>query len=106
MTDDLALFGDDSPVEPTPVVAAPTPIADWQRDLIRKALDARGLAAVEERQRAVEAAVGRPVASLRGLTHDEAIRVLNSLGADAPSGDRSGASSWDSRDADTWIDRM
>lgn len=104
MTDDFALFGDDPQVAP-PQVAAPAPIADWQRDLIRKALDARGLTAIEDRQRAVEGAAGREVATLRDLTHDEAIRVLNRLGEAGSTRDRS-ASLWDSRDEDTWIDRL
>lgn len=105
MTDDLALFGDEPPAAPAPVDLAPSPIADWQRDLIRKALDARGLASMEDRQCAVAGAAGRDVASLRDLTHDEAIRVLNRLGATEPRGDRS-ASLWESRDEPTWIDRL
>lgn len=105
MTDDLALFGDEPQDEQTPVVAQPTPIADWQRDLIRKALDARGLAMMDERKRVIGEAAGREVATLRDLTHDEAMRVLTRLGDTAPSGDRS-RSLWDSRDEDTWIDRL
>ncbi|RNM12127.1 hypothetical protein EFL26_20160 [Nocardioides pocheonensis] len=83
----------------------PTPIADWQRDLIRKALDARGLTAMDDRQQAVEGAAGRALANLRDLTHDEAIVVLNRLGGSGPAGNRS-ASLWESRDEDTWIDRL
>lgn len=105
MTDDLALFGDDPRPAATPPVAEPTPIADWQRDLIRKALDARNLDSMDDRQQAVEAAAGRPVASLRDLTHDEAIRVLNRLGESGQGGARS-TSLWESRDEATWIDRM
>lgn len=105
MTDDRALFGDVPSAGPAPVVAAPTPIADWQRDLIRKALDARGLVTMEDRQRAVAGAAGRDVASLRDLTHDEAIGVLNRLGETESRGERS-ASLWESRDEDTWIDRL
>lgn len=104
MSDDLSLFGDGPHPEPQ-VVATPTPIADWQRDLIREALDARGVTSTEDRRRAVEEAAGRDVTALRDLTSDEAIRVLNKLGEAGSSGERS-ASLWDSRDEDTWIDRL
>lgn len=60
---------------------------------------------MEDRQRAVAGAAGREVASLRDLTHDEAIRVLNRLGETESRGDRS-ASLWESRDEPTWIDRL
>lgn len=105
MTDDLALFGNEPPAAPEPVVDASTPIADWQRDLIRKALDARGLASMEDRQSAVAGVADRDIASLRDLTHDEAIRVLNRLGQTEARSERS-ASLWESRDEDTWIDRL
>lgn len=105
MSDDLALFGDEHSEAPARSAPQPTPIADWQRDLIRKALDARGLTLMDERQQAVSAASGRAVASLRDLTQDEAITVLNRLGQVTPTGDRS-ASLWESRDEDTWIDRL
>lgn len=103
--DNLSLFGDDEPVQPEPVETAPTPIADWQVDLLRKALDARGLTAMAERQQAIEQAAGRPVESLRALTHAEALGVLSKLGP-APAQEKVAASAWDERDEDTWIDRL
>jgi len=103
---DASLFGDEEPA-PTglpPANHTPAPIADWQVDLLRKALDARALTAMEDRQRAVEEAVGHPVANLRALTGEEAMRVLNRLGARrATSAD---GSAWDQREEDTWIDRL
>ena len=105
MTDEFSLFGDEPSEANAPEVAEPRPAAGWQRDLIRKALDARGLATMDERQQAVQEAAGRTVASLLDLTHDEAISLLNRLGQSAPARDRS-ASTWDSRDEDTWIDRL
>lgn len=104
MSDDLSLFGDDAPA-PREAPKVQTPIADWQVDLLRKALDGRGLTTMADRQRAIEAAAGRPVESLRALTHDEAMSVLTKLGQ-APASDRRSTSSWDDRDEDTWIDRM
>lgn len=105
MSDDMALFGDDAPPPaPQPVEPAATPAADWQIDLLRKALDARGLVDMADRQRAIEDAAGHPVESLRALTHEEALSVLSRLGP-APEGKRTG-STWDQRDEDTWIDRL
>ncbi len=105
MSVDAALFGDDEPQSAPDLVFAPTPIASWQVDLLRKALDGRGLEAMVERQQLIEQLVGRPVASLRGLTADEALRILSTLGKDDTP--RTQATSlWDSREEDTWIDRL
>jgi hypothetical protein len=102
---DLSLFGDDEPTEPPAPVQHEAPIADWQVDRLRTALDARGLVSMEERQRAIEAAAGRPVDSLRSLTLAEGLQILTRLGqSPAPSG--STGSAWDERDEDTWIDRL
>ena len=105
MSDDPSLFGDDEPAQPAPAAPTPAPIAGWQVDLLRKALDARGLTTMEERQQAIEAAVEHPVESLRSLSQDEALRVLSRLGQDRPT-ERPAASAWDQRDEDTWIDRL
>lgn len=105
MSDELSLFGDD-PAESAP--AAPTkspPVSDWQVDLLRKALDGRGLTTMTDRQQAIEAAAARPVESLRALTQEEALSVLNRLGQ-APVKKAAGKSAWDDRDEDTWIDRL
>lgn len=104
MSDDLALFGDDELPAPSTQGLAPAFAADWQIDLLRKALDARGLTSMAERQQAIETAAGRAVESLRALTHDEALSVLNRLGP-VPS-KQTASSSWDDRDEDTWIDRL
>lgn len=105
MTDDPSLFGDESSGAAVPTHPQPSPIADWQRALIRKALDSHGLTGMDERQKAVQVAAGRPLASLRDLTHDEAIALLTRLGPSVRAGDRS-ESLWDSRDEDTWIDKL
>lgn len=105
MSDDLSLFGDDAPSVPVEPPRAPTPIADWQVDLLRRALDARGLSTMESRQRVIESAAGRTVTSLRALTHEEGMQLLSRLGQKAAPG-RSTTSQWDDRDEDTWIDRL
>jgi hypothetical protein len=103
--DDLSIFGDDEQAPTSVHAVTPTAIADWQIDLLRKALDARGLTSMLERQQAIEAAAGRPVESLRALTHEEGLRVLSHLGQEHRAG-RAETSSWDDREEDTWIDRL
>ncbi len=111
MTDaplDLSLFGEDSPpAETVAPASAPAAIAEWQMDLLRKALDARGVTEMSERQALVVEAAGRPLASLRDLTSEEANAVLVWFGRTPPAqgSDRS-ASLWEPRDGDTWIDRL
>lgn len=108
MSGDFDLFGnpaDDSTNdaeqagEQTPELAA-----RWQVDLLRKALDSRGLTDLVARREAIERVVGRPVDSLQTLTQAEALDALKKLGDSAPAS-RSG-SAWDQRDEDTWIDRL
>lgn len=106
MSDDLSLFGDDDPEELAHPVQHVEPLASgWQIDLLRKALDARGLTTQAERQAAIDAAANRPVDSLRALTHEGALRVLSRLSETPATKNRSG-SAWDERDEDTWIDRL
>jgi DNA polymerase-3 subunit epsilon len=105
VSDDLSLFGDEPSPPSAETPAAPTPIADWQVDLLRKALDARGLTSMDDRQRAIESAAGRSVESLRALTHDEGLQVLSRLGQQSSAGP-STTSKWDDREEDTWIDRL
>lgn len=104
MNDELSLFGE-GPAPEAPVAPVTAPIADWQIDLLRKALDARGLTTMSERQSAIEAAARRRGESLRTLTHDEGLHVVSRLGQ-APASGRVGKSAWDDRDEDTWIDRL
>ena len=105
MSGNLSLFGDEPPEEPVEPVPTDAPIADWLVDDIRTALTARGLTATAERQHAIEAAVERPVESLRSLTRAEALRVLSLLSS-TPSRKTRQASAWDDRDEETWIDRL
>ncbi|MFT4010663.1 MAG: hypothetical protein QM655_11555 [Nocardioidaceae bacterium] len=60
---------------------------------------------MEERKALIETEVGRPVASLRALTHEEALRLLSKMGQQGPVKPRV-SSSWDEREEDTWIDRL
>ena len=83
------------------------PVADrlsqWKVELLRTALDRRGLSSMLERQRAVEAVVRRSVANIRELSSAEATAVLEALTSAAA---KRSSSSWDDRDGDTWIYRL
>lgn len=105
MTEDLSLFGEEARDSTQGMSRPPAPIADWQVDLLRKALDAQGLTTMADRQQAIEAAAGRSVESLRALTHDEGLQVLSRLGSQ-PTAGRTERSAWDDREEDTWIDRI
>lgn len=105
MSEELSLFDDELPI-PEPVAESKAPLAsDWQIDLLRKALDVRGLISMAERQAVIEAAAGREVPSLRALTQEEALSILNRLGQETPKGSSTG-SAWADRQEDTWIDRL
>ena len=103
MSFEPALFGDDEPAEQAQLLA-PAPVKEWQVELLRKSLDSRGLQSMDDRQRLVEEHVGRPIASNRAMTRDEAMALLTKLGSNAPT--RDFTSTWDNRDEETWIDRL
>ncbi|WP_432543031.1 hypothetical protein [Kineococcus sp. SYSU DK002] len=105
MTGELSLFGDDEPEGVEDLEAVVAPIAPWQEALLRKSLDGLGLVTMDERQRAIETAAGRPVESLRSLTHAEALSVAERLAAVTPK-TASSTTSWDDREESTWIDRL
>lgn len=99
------LFGADD-VEGTartdPMAAS---IARWQIDQLRSALDGLGVASMAERQKVVEEIVGRPVAALSELSHEDVRPLLEGIHARKPKAESAG-SAWDQRDEDTWIDRL
>ena len=104
MTSAPSLFGDDdSPAEIAPPLQAAS-IEDWQVELLRKTLDARGLVTMAERKAAIEEHLERHVPSLRDLTSAEAFRVLEGLGRNKTRS--SVAEAWADRDEATWIDEL
>lgn len=108
MSSDDALFGDPNETD----VAPPTPprdeqLPDWQVTQLRGALDAQGVTDMAARQQLVESIVERPVASLRDLTFAEARRLVDTLAESRRRAEpEDGRSSWDTREEDTWIDRL
>jgi len=105
VTSQHSLFGDVPEPDSTPVVSplAAAGIAEWQVDMIRAALDKRGVAGMSDRQELIESIVGHAVMNLRELNSTEARQVLEGLSTTSPGRQ---ASSWDDREEDTWIDRL
>lgn len=102
---DASLFGDDEPAEiALPADDTDVMAADWQISQLRQALDKTGASDMAARQRLVEGLVGRRVQSLRDLTSPEA-RLLSERMA-ARSIKIEGGTSWDTREDETWIDRL
>lgn len=106
MTDALFNIGPDE--EPAKSAGpAEIPIRDDQVLAIREALTAAGIDSQERRQEIAQSCVVRPLASLRELTAAEAHRVLKRIQENAAAKPRAeGASAWDLREEDTWIDKL
>lgn len=80
---------------------------DEQVAQIRVEFDRLGIFSQDARREAVEAACLRPVLSLRDMTAIEARRLLTRLKErKLESGANGSGSAWDSRDEDTWIDKL
>lgn len=91
----------------TPTRPAEHPVRDDQVLAIREAFAAAGIDSQERRQEIAQSCVVRPLASLRALTAAEAHRLLKRINENAAAKPLvSGASSWDLREQDTWIDRL
>jgi hypothetical protein len=97
------------PSDPPAESAGPaeSPIRDQQVAAIREAFAAAGIDGQDRRQEIAQSCVVRPLAALRELTAAEAHRVLKRIKEVADAKPRpEGASSWDLREEDTWIDKL
>lgn len=106
VTDALFNIGPDD--EPTQSAGpGEHPIRDEQVAAIREAFTTAGIDSQERRQELAQSCVVRPLASLRELTAAEAHRVLKRIKKTAAAKPRpEGASAWDLREEDTWIDKL
>lgn len=86
---------------------AEQPIRTEQVTAIREAFTAAGIGSLAERKEIAQSCVVRPLSSLRELTAAEAHRLLKRIRDNANAKPRaSGASAWDLREEDTWIDKL
>lgn len=88
----------DAPVEPN--------IQSEQIQEIRTAFDRAGITEQEERRALIESIVFREVGSLRELRAVEARRIIIRIRQRAAARPKSTGSAWDTREEDTWIDRL
>lgn len=83
------------------------PIREDQVASIREAFASAGIVDQERRRQIAQSCVVRPLASLRDLSAAEGHRVLRRIKDNAAAKPREvGASDWDLRDEETWIDRL
>lgn len=106
MNDALFNFEPSEPPTATEGLAEP-PIQDHQVAAIREAFATAGIDSQEQRKEISQSCVVRTVNTLRDLTAAEAHRVLKRIKEVAAAKPRpKGASSWDLREEDTWIDKL
>ncbi|MEV7571536.1 hypothetical protein AB0P28_00400 [Pseudarthrobacter sp. NPDC089323] len=102
-----ALFNFGERQTPAVPTSAEPPVQDHQIAAIRQAFAAAGIDSQERRQEIAQSCVVRPLTALRELSAVEAHRVLQRLKAIAAAKPRQeGASAWDLREEDTWIDKL
>lgn len=103
---DAALFhiGDeDAPTEKAPVEP---PIVPEQVSEIREAFDQAGIMEQDKRKALIESVVFRDVASLRELRAVESRRIIVRIRQRASAGPKPIGSAWETREEDTWIDKL
>lgn len=88
----------------TPSVLPELPIRDEQVQEIRAAFDRAGIVEQDARKELIESVTLRQVASLRELRAVEARRIITRI--DDTVKPKATGSSWDTREEDTWIDKL
>lgn len=82
-------------------------IREYQISLIREAFAAAGIDRQDRRQEIAQSCVMRPLSALKELTAAEAHRVLKRINEVADTRPLpEGASAWDLREEETWIDKL
>jgi len=113
MASNDALFnldGSEDRADPTRTLRQ-APIRDDQVAQIREAFARSGIESMTVRQQLVEGCVQRPTATLRDLRDTDVRFILQRIESYAVANrkgeaDGSARSTWDEREADTWIDRL
>ncbi|MGY3318142.1 hypothetical protein [Arthrobacter sp. TE12232] len=102
MNDELGLF--DMPTEKAPESFRDLPIRPQQVQQIRDAFERAGVREQEARKALINSVIIRDVASLRELHAVEVRRVL--LAIEQRTRPKVVGSAWDTREEDTWIDKL
>lgn len=82
------------------------PIRPEQVEAIRAAFQKAGIVEQDHRKSLIESVVIREVASLHDLRAIEAHRILKRIEDRGSSGPKATGSAWDTREEDTWIDKL
>jgi len=99
-----ALFEIDDPAMPT--LPRDMPIRPEQLHQIRDAFDEAGVLGQEDRKALIESVVIRPMSALRDLSAIDARRVLQRIKELTDRSPKASGSAWETREEDTWIDKM
>lgn len=94
----------DGTASKTPAALPEIPIRPEQVQKIRAAFDRAGIVEQDARKTLIKSVVLREVASLRELRAVEARRIVKRIEASAKP--KATGSSWDTREEDTWIDKL
>ncbi|WP_394159790.1 hypothetical protein [Galactobacter valiniphilus] len=94
------------PQTPTPALIERMPATDEQVSQLRQSLSDAGLEDQVSRKNALESAAGRQLRSLRDLFADEVHEVARRLAMRGSRASTPTGSAWDTREEDTWIDRL
>ena len=81
-------------------------ISEEQVASIRGAFEQAGITSMEERQEVIESCTARPVANIRELQARDVRRVLKRIAERQNHQKPVSGSSWDTREEDTWIDKL
>lgn len=102
MTDSLFELGEPA----MPASSSDIPIRPEQIQQIRDAFDEAGIVAQDDRKTLIESVVVRAVSTLRDLHAVEARRVLQRIKERTARSPKATGSAWDTREEDTWIDKL
>lgn len=99
-----SLFEIDEPA--TIATSRDMPIRPDQVQQIRHAFDSAAITSQEDRKALIESVVFRTVSTVRDLHAVETRRVIKRINERAASAPKTAGSAWDTREEDTWIDKL
>ncbi|WP_430297718.1 hypothetical protein [Sinomonas sp. B1-1] len=102
--DQFGLF--DEPSSARDEVRVEPKITDEQVQKLREAFASAGISSMDERKAIIESCTVRPVATIREVYAHETPRILRRIEEHRNYTGPSTGCAWDTREEDTWIDRM
>lgn len=96
----------DLPLEPRAEEWKEPPISDDQVEQLRAAFSNAGIHLMDERRQLIESCTLRAVVTIRELLAKDVRPILRCLEARLAGSTAASGSAWDTREEDTWIDRL